>query len=281
MKISVVIPYYEAYDTLQIAVRSALDAHEIIVVDDASKKACEPELKSWGWPNVRVIRHSENLGLGAARNSGIINASGDWISFLDADDAFETGWHRALTTYLVHSKEALWIYHPIREWTGTQLKMLRRSDHPKHINDWILKRSAVAPSACALRADVAKSNLFDTNKLLQGTEDLELWMRLWHNGVRPVQWTDEAFTLYRIGRGMSAELDSHSTKIRLRWTQFVERGWIQPEVLQLAEKELQRQKARSHHKAGHFAEARRAYQAAGPSVKNWVLAAASALHLKI
>jgi hypothetical protein len=80
---------------------------------------------------------------------------------------------------------------------------------------------------------------------------------------------------------MSAELESHTTKIRLRWAQFVERGWIAEGVLVRAELELQRQKARSLHKAGRFAEAQRAYLAAGPSAKNWILAAAAAVRLKI
>lgn len=281
MKISVVIPYFEARDTLWVAVKSALDAYEVLIVDDGSLAPCESEVRNWNWPNVQVIRHHENQGLGAARNTGIMHSTGDWIAFLDADDAYETGWHRALSTYLAHAPTAQWVYHPIREWTGHQLKAVRRSDPPTHANDWILRRPAVAPSACALRSEIAKSNLFDTNRRLQGTEDLELWMRLWQQGIRPLQWTDEAFTLYRIGRGMSAELESHSTKIRLRWTQFVERGWIHPEVLQLAERELQRQKARSYHKAGRYSEARRAYQLAGPSAKNWLMAIAAALHLKV
>lgn len=281
MNVSVVIPCFQAEVTLREAVQSALEAYEVIVVDDASHGGCGDLVESWGWPNVRVVRHAENFGLGAARNSGSAAATGDWIAFLDADDAFETGWHRALTSFLRQAPDAHWVYHPVREWTGTQLKSVRRGDHPTQISDWLLLRPAVAPSACALRAEVAKAHPFDTNRRLQGTEDLELWLRLWMEGFRPIQWTDEPFTHYRIGRGMSAELESHTTKVRLRWTQFVERGWIAPAVLERAEMELQRQKARSHHKAGRFAEAQRAYLAAGPSAKNWMLAAAAALRIKI
>jgi glycosyltransferase involved in cell wall biosynthesis len=281
VKISVVIPCFNAEGTLHDAVRSALDAYEVLVVDDASAGACAELVASWGWPNVRVVSHHENLGLGAARNSGSAAATGDWIAFLDADDAFEDGWHRALTTFLRQSHEETWVYHPVREWTGTQLRAVRYGDHPTQHSDWVLLRPAVAPSACALRADVAKAQPFDTNRRLQGTEDLELWMRLWSEGHRPFRWTDEAFTRYRISHGMSAELESHTTKIRLRWTQFVERGWIAEGVLVRAELELQRQKARSYHKAGRYKEAQRAYLAASPSAKNWILAAAAAVHIKI
>jgi glycosyltransferase involved in cell wall biosynthesis len=279
--ISVVIPCYNSEHTLHEAVRSALAAHEVIVVDDASPNGCADLVAGWGWPNVQVIRHVQNLGLGAARNSGSAAATGDWIAFLDADDAFEDGWHGALIRFLRQSPDAVWVYHPVREWTGSHLNAVRYGDHPTQHSDWILRRPAVAPSACALRTDTAKLHPFDTNRRLQGTEDLELWMRLWAEGLRPIRWTDEAYTRYRISHGMSAELEPHSTKIRLRWTQFVERGWIPEGVLVRAEQELQRQKARSHHKSGRFNEAQRAYLAAGPSAKNWILAAAAALHLKI
>jgi hypothetical protein len=80
---------------------------------------------------------------------------------------------------------------------------------------------------------------------------------------------------------MSAELESHSIKIRLRWAQFVQQGWIPESVLKHAEGELMRQKARSHHKAGRFAEAKKAYLAAGFTFKNVVLAAFATLKIRI
>ena len=280
MKISVVIPCFRSEATLREAVVSASEAHEVLVVDDASPGGCADLVASWNWPNVRAIRHAENLGLGAARNTGVAAATGDWIAFLDADDSFERTWHEHLQSAHNQYLDAQWIYHPVREWDGTRLLNLRQGDHPAHISDWVLKRPAVAPSACALRADVARSHPFDTARSLEGTEDLELWLRLWTEGVRPVRWTDEPFTRYRIGQGMSSELESHSTKIRLRWAQFVQRGWIPETVLLEAERELTRQKARSLHKAGRFVEAKKAYLAAGPSAKNMVLAAMAALKIR-
>lgn len=281
MNISVVIPCFRAESTLREAVLPACAAYEVIVVDDASPGGCRDLVASWGLSNVRVVAHETNLGLGAARNTGIQAAKGDWVAFLDADDAFEPQWHERLQSFLAQQPDVDWAYHPVREWTGSRLGAVRYGDHPQRVEDWVIRRPAIAPSACILRRAVALEHPFDTSRVLQGTEDLELWVRLWTRGFRPVRWTDEAFTWYRIGRGMSAELDAHTTKIRMRWAQFVERGWIPPDVLQQAERELQRQKARSYHKAGAFRKAQRAYLAAGPSAKNMLLAAAAALHLKI
>jgi hypothetical protein len=80
---------------------------------------------------------------------------------------------------------------------------------------------------------------------------------------------------------MSAELESHSIKIRLRWAQFVQQGWIPESVVKHAEGELMRQKARSHHKAGRFHEAQKAYWAAGFTFKNAILAALATLKIRI
>jgi hypothetical protein len=52
-------------------------------------------------------------------------------------------------------------------------------------------------------------------------------------------------------------------------------------VLAAAERELTRQKARSLHKAGRFAEAKKAYLAAGLSAENVLLAGAAMLKLRV
>lgn len=60
--------------------------HEIIVVDDAGSADLLQQLKSLGQEQIRYIRHDNNRGLAAARNSGISAATGDFVAFLDDDD---------------------------------------------------------------------------------------------------------------------------------------------------------------------------------------------------
>lgn len=85
---SVIIPAYRAAGTVRRAVESVLrqtsPAHEVIVVDDGSPDDIAAVLEGFG-PRVSLIRQA-NAGAGAARNTGIDAASGDWIAFLDADD---------------------------------------------------------------------------------------------------------------------------------------------------------------------------------------------------
>ena len=90
LKISVIIPVYNRADVIGRAVDSALNQTikpiEIIVVDDGSTDDPEKVLKNYG-DKIRFIKQS-NTGPSAARNHGISVAEGDYIAFLDSDDAW-------------------------------------------------------------------------------------------------------------------------------------------------------------------------------------------------
>lgn len=92
MSISIIIPVYRVEDYLPGCVASVLanelQDEEIILVDDGSPDGCPALCDAYAaqYPErIRVI-HRPNGGLGAARNSGIEAARGDWLLFLDGDD---------------------------------------------------------------------------------------------------------------------------------------------------------------------------------------------------
>ena len=88
MKISVVIPAYNAERCIARAIRSVLaqtrPAKEIVVVDDGSTDGTAEAVRAFG-DAVRLIQQP-NAGASVARNTGIEAAIGDWIAFIDADD---------------------------------------------------------------------------------------------------------------------------------------------------------------------------------------------------
>lgn len=93
-KVSVIIPVYNVENYLERCIDSVCGQNfsdtEIILVDDGSTdgsgKLCDVLAQKDS--RIRVI-HQENGGLSVARNTGLANASGQWISFIDSDDWIE------------------------------------------------------------------------------------------------------------------------------------------------------------------------------------------------
>ncbi len=88
MKISIVIPSYGQAHFLTQAIESALAQTykdtEVIVVDDGSTDGSLEIARGYNG-TVKLIEQ-KNKGLASARNTGIMNATGEYVLFLDADD---------------------------------------------------------------------------------------------------------------------------------------------------------------------------------------------------
>ena len=93
-KVSVIIPVYnvEKYlrECLDSVVNQTLRDIEIICVDDGSTDSSLEILREYAEKDSRVkVYTQENINAGAARNTGLSNATGEYLSFLDSDDFFE------------------------------------------------------------------------------------------------------------------------------------------------------------------------------------------------
>lgn len=90
--ISIIVPVYNRKISIECCLRSVLKQQcrdfELIVVDDGSTDGSAAICKRMADSDNRVIFISqENRGVSTARNVGIDTAKGDWITFLDSDDA--------------------------------------------------------------------------------------------------------------------------------------------------------------------------------------------------
>jgi glycosyltransferase involved in cell wall biosynthesis len=92
--VSVVVPVFNGEGYIERALCSALDQtgcrFEVIVVDDGSSDSTQSILQKFS-RDVRVVRHVENRGLPAARNTGIRSAKSDVVALMDADDFWAKG----------------------------------------------------------------------------------------------------------------------------------------------------------------------------------------------
>jgi glycosyltransferase involved in cell wall biosynthesis len=89
-KVSVIIPTYNRAYLVKRAIDSVTKQTfqdiEIIIVDDASTDNTENIIKTLNDKRILYIKHKERKGASAARNTGIENAQGEYIAFLDSDD---------------------------------------------------------------------------------------------------------------------------------------------------------------------------------------------------
>jgi hypothetical protein len=88
--VTVVLPTFNRASLLVRAIRSVLGQTcqdwELIVVDDCSTDGTEQAVRSFSDDRIKYIRHDRNRGAGAARNTGIDYARGEYVAFLDSDD---------------------------------------------------------------------------------------------------------------------------------------------------------------------------------------------------
>jgi glycosyltransferase involved in cell wall biosynthesis len=118
MKFSVIVPVYNVADYLSACVDSLLsqrcDDWELILVDDGSTDGICPalcdELAAAHPELIRTI-HQENGGLGAARNTGLEAAKGDYLLFVDSDDTLEPQTLERLNEEVEKTHADMYVFH--------------------------------------------------------------------------------------------------------------------------------------------------------------------------
>jgi glycosyltransferase involved in cell wall biosynthesis len=107
-ELSVIIPAYNCETSLSRALESVLaqkaEDVEILIIDDASDSPLQLPPNYSDNSCVRLLRHSANRGAAAARNTGLQNARGTWVAFLDSDDYWLPG---TLTLRLAQARYAV------------------------------------------------------------------------------------------------------------------------------------------------------------------------------
>jgi len=189
--ISVVIPVYNAGQFVKRTINSVLSQSykpsEIIVIDDGSTDNTASLVKACG-DSIRYIYQS-NRGESCARNTGIHNAQGTWIAFLDHDDewlhhhlmnavhiinsAHVIKWYGAAFNVFVHkTSEPLTIYKKRR--------YLERFIDNLYFDDYLSvshKQAIFTTSTMVIHKSV-----FDTvgmfNESLKVGSDLDMWFRV-------------------------------------------------------------------------------------------------------
>ena len=190
--ISVVIPLYNKEQSIAATLQSVLAQtytdFEVIVVDDGSTDKSADVVRNFistvksevcKVKNVRLI-HQENAGVSAARNRGIMEAKGEYIAFLDADDLWAQNYLATLAALITDFPNAGLYSLGYVEMKGDQSSMSDRNDIPVQrgwvSHPWKMRKGLWTGSVAASRERLLKLGMFDT-RMTHG-EDLDMWWRL-------------------------------------------------------------------------------------------------------
>lgn len=264
---SIILPAYNAEETLEEAVESALEQSfsdwELIVVNDGSVDGSAKilsRLKKEN-PNLRFhILNQQNKGLGAARNAAIAVAEGKYCAFLDADDIWRPEKLESCYEFLKNSPECEVLYHPVIVFGRTEDK--ERKAYPvQSVEDVLENGLPLVPSASLVKTEVLKEFPFSTEPNFHGAEDLHLWLRLLKEGKTFHLWP-EPLTWYREEGGMSTNIEQHLRNTLNVLKHFYDKGFYNQTYLELARRRKYYEVARFYQKRGARFEAERYYSAA-------------------
>jgi len=251
MKISVVIPAYNAGATL----REALDSvqaqnhapHEVIVVDDGSTDDTADIARAYQEVLPLVLVQESNAGLGAARNAGMHKATGDAWAFLDADDVWGANKLGIAVRYLKKFPSVQWFYTPIFEWSPEDAgaRMRERACPKIRTVEDFLAFNPIVPSTVVMRSNVAFR--WEEDRELQ--EDAGAYLALFTKGVMPKK-IPHCTTKYRLDFGMTADAEGHVDKVMRAVYKARELGHINDAQFALYEVRKAYELARTYKKRG-------------------------------
>lgn len=206
--VSVIIPVFNRAQTIQRAITSVLAQtypnFEIIVVDDASSDGLADVLNTFTGALSHHIVHPRNRGAAAARNTGVAAACGEFVAFLDSDDAW-------LPDKLAHQVSAMYGVPPEVAGHVCAYECVKEGDPARRLTpDWsplAFFRSQLLGCTCGpgttllcRRAIFAEIGPFDEE--LRRLEDWDWLLRLAEQGYR-LLGSPEVQAWVEVGAGAS------------------------------------------------------------------------------
>ncbi|MFB2882319.1 glycosyltransferase [Floridanema aerugineum] len=231
--ISVIIPVYNGEKTIQQTIESVINQtftdFEIIIINDGSKDSTLDIISTIQDPRIKVFSYA-NAGLSASRNRGLSLASGEFISFLDADDCWTPDKLQAQLEALQANPEAAVAY----SWTdyideyGQVLRSGTRISVSGNVYEKLLVRNFLENGSNALIRRQALTEVGNFDESLTAAEDWDMYVRLASRYHFVVVRSPQI--LYRVS---TSSMSTNVAKQEAASLQVIERAFNQaPESLQ-------------------------------------------------
>lgn len=215
-KISIVTPTYNCEQTLKDSLESILkqnyNNYEYIIVDggstDSTLQIIE-EYKEKFSGRLTYISEKDN-GIYDAMNKGILMATGEIISILNADDWYEDNVLNIVNDYAINYPDIGVFYGYIRIIKGGEEYMVRRNNY-KFIDDY---SGLIQHPTCFIKSEVYKNHgLYNCDYKIMS--DLDFLLKIIKKGVK-YKAIDRIITNFRVG-GASSKSDNSLEKAKIKY----------------------------------------------------------------
>lgn len=211
-KLSVIIPVYNAEVYLKECIDSVLNQSfkdfELLLINDGSTDNSGTLCDQYATVDKRVkVFHKENGGVSAARNLGIENAKGEWLTFIDSDDYVGGNYFN-----IVNEQENIeWIFIPFKEEVEWKIPVAINFKNQQFTkNEFITSYSLYPdfPEACAkfFKTEIIKKNGLKFNSDLKYGED-SLFNMKYLRYCHAIITSDASYYYYRNAEANSRKLN--------------------------------------------------------------------------
>jgi len=269
-KVTVIIPTYNMAKYLPEAIESVLNQtykdFEIIVLDDGSTDDSKEIVKKYidqSRNNIRYI-YQENQGVVKARNKAIMNARGEFIAFLDADDKFYANRLEEEIKVIEKHPDIGLVHADDTEITesGECINIQRRNK--KCLSGYIFKNlytrkaSISIPTVLIKKECFEKVGLFDENLSKLGCEDREAWLRIARE--YRIEYINKVLAYYRRNReGMSRNRENMEKARYYVVEKFFSQGYVSKSLRRIALGRIHRESGDELLRASKYQESRKEY----------------------
>ena len=166
--ISIIVPVYNAEKTLPQCIDSILSQKysdfEVLLIDDGSTDNSGRLCDTYSQKDKRIrVFHQENQGVSAARNLGLEQMKGEFVTFCDSDDWVEDTW---LLDYMDNYNGEDVLYQNARWWKDTEILLDRNLSFPSYIETFDkIKELYLTNTLFYIWSALWKSNIIKQYKL--------------------------------------------------------------------------------------------------------------------
>lgn len=257
--ISVIIPAYNAERYLEKSLESVLNQtykdFEIIIVNDGSTDATDRIARNFvaEYPDVIQYFQQSNRGVGAARNTGIAHAKGQYLAFLDADDRWLPQKLQVQIDFMKRNPEYGFSYSDVfamddDNHCGKRMMMLK---HPRsgYIFYDLLKENFVSlPTSLIKKECLQVTGAFCEEREIMSAEDHHFWLKtaLFFKGG----YINQPLAYYRLRPGSISSCKVKHRKICIRTILKIAQQF--PDVYKKGKKHFQRALAILYYETGYI-----------------------------